>query len=541
MIRRLNISARAYISFIAIGVLVSILALVAVQSLRTMRSVQVEVGQRMLPIATSTNRLTELTLRLRVLSYWLLANREPATVERITGLIKQRYSQLKAQEESFEHLLVNDEERQLYAPYAAAMKDYAQLFPQLLQLSEQGRLEELRTLLNGVLNENHNVALSQLTKIADWLEARSKQVNDTGAADYDRLLQVFLTLVFGVFVLGGVCAWAIVRSIQRPLRDTVGIADRIAQGDLTGSIQPVGNDELTALQRSIQTMQDRLAQTLGVITQTAERLKLAANDLQATAEVGSSVAEEGNDQVVQVATAFNEMSVAVQEVAGNAVTTAQISRTSADMATNGNRLVNDAIAAVQSLTIEVKESAGRVDEFAQQATHIHQILASIRAVADQTNLLALNAAIEAARAGELGRGFAVVADEVRALASRTQASTREIEHLVGVISQGTEQAAGSIRRSVNSAAATLEVVQEAGATFAEISNTIGEISERNQVIASAAEEQASVTREVERNLERIREMAGTSSENSQSTRAASQGLAEITRSLEEILKRFRLS
>nr|WP_054988903.1 methyl-accepting chemotaxis protein [Pseudomonas coronafaciens] len=540
MIRNFKIGTRAYLSFAMIGCMVLFLSVFSFQSISKLRAAQVETGQKMLPTATTMNRLTELTLRLRVLSYWLLANRDQATLDRITGLMKQRYDQLKTQQNKFESLVHGEQQKTAYDAYKKAMDEYAVLFPALLSLSEQGDTEKLKSLLNNELNQNHNAALSQLNLLAEDIEEKTVKVNSSVEQEYKKIVNLSVFFVIAVFILGGVLAWTIVRSIQRPLKITVDIADRIARGDLREPIDVSGDDELSLLQKSMQVMQGKLSETLGIITHTAKNLTASASDLSLLAESHAKSADEENQQVERVATAFNEMSIAVDEVATNAVTTAQASKSSAESTLEGNRLVINVIKAIQELTGDVQQSSVLVNDFAHQAAGINNILVDIRSVADQTNLLALNAAIEAARAGELGRGFAVVADEVRNLASRTRASTLEIESLVSSISLGTDQAIGAINRSVSNASTTLEVALGAGKSLEKVSLAIEKISDRNQVIARAAEEQASVTREIEQNLEKIRTLANEGVENSKITNMASQGLSNTANSLDLLLKNFKL-
>ena len=168
------------------------------------------------------------------------------------------------------------------------------------------------------------------------------------------------------------------------------------------------------------------------------------------------------------------------------------------------------------------------------------VLNVISDIADQTNLLALNAAIEAARAGEAGRGFAVVADEVRALAHRTQQSTSEIERMIGSIQGGTEQAVDSMRNSTERAESTLNIAKGAGLALDTINTAIVEINERNLVIASAAEEQAQVAREVDRNLVNIRDLSVQSATGASQTSSASGELSRLAVDLNGMVGRFRL-
>jgi methyl-accepting chemotaxis protein len=162
----------------------------------------------------------------------------------------------------------------------------------------------------------------------------------------------------------------------------------------------------------------------------------------------------------------------------------------------------------------------------------------IRAIAEQTNLLALNAAIEAARAGEAGRGFAVVADEVRALAHRTAQSTQEIEKMVAGIQNGTGEAVASMQQSNQRTQSTLEMARAAGVALEQITQSIHLINERNLVIASASEEQAQVSREVDRNLVNIRDLATQSAAGANQTSTATHELSRLAVDLNALVARF---
>ena len=195
---------------------------------------------------------------------------------------------------------------------------------------------------------------------------------------------------------------------------------------------------------------------------------------------------------------------------------------------------------ISSLAENVTSTASEVGDLADKIRDISKVLDVIRAIAEQTNLLALNAAIEAARAGEQGRGFAVVADEVRLLAQRTQQSTQEIEQMIGGIRQGTDHAVNAMQGSNTLAHATLELAQSAGQALDEITRSITEINERNLLIASASEEQASVTREVDRNLVNIRDLSLQSSAGANQTSASSQELSRLAIDLNGLVSKFRL-
>jgi methyl-accepting chemotaxis protein len=207
---------------------------------------------------------------------------------------------------------------------------------------------------------------------------------------------------------------------------------------------------------------------------------------------------------------------------------------------HGRQRVQETVTAIEQMNQDVGSTAEQIRRLAEQTRDIGKVLDVIRAIAEQTNLLALNAAIEAARAGEAGRGFAVVADEVRALAHRTQQSTQEIEVMVTGIQQGSTQAVASMQHSSVRAQATLDAARSAGEALEEITQSVNLISDRNLVIASAAEEQAQVSREVDRNLVNIRDLSLQSSQGADQTNSASHELSRLAVELNQMVGRFKL-
>ncbi|WP_373877875.1 methyl-accepting chemotaxis protein [Pseudomonas turukhanskensis] len=287
-------------------------------------------------------------------------------------------------------------------------------------------------------------------------------------------------------------------------------------------------------------MQQKLRDTLAQISGSSTQLAAAAEELNAVTEEASRGLVQQNDEIEQAATAVNEMSVAVDEVARNAVSTSEASKVSNQAAQVGQERVSDTIGAITRLTGEMESTASLVQQVAAQSQDIGKVLDVIRGIAEQTNLLALNAAIEAARAGESGRGFAVVADEVRALAHRTQNSTQEIEQMVSTMRTGASEALSAMQSSSSRAQSTRELAQSAGSALGEITTAIGEMYERNLVIASAAEEQAQVAREVDRNLVNIRDLSVQSATGAHQTSASSHELARLAADLNRLVNRFSL-
>ncbi|WP_446676523.1 methyl-accepting chemotaxis protein [Pseudomonas luteola] len=285
-------------------------------------------------------------------------------------------------------------------------------------------------------------------------------------------------------------------------------------------------------------MQANLRDTIRHIGDSSTQLASAAEEMHAVTEESSQGLQRQNQEVEQAATAVNEMTAAVEEVARNAASASDAAQLSERATYTGSERVSQTVDAIQILAATVETTSNEVQGLATQAQSISKVLDVIRAIAEQTNLLALNAAIEAARAGEQGRGFAVVADEVRALAHRTQASTREIEQMIGGIQVGSEQAVRSMQQSCHEARASLDIAQEAGAALAQIAQAITDINEKNLLIATASEEQAQVARAVDYNLVSIRDLSIQTSAGANQTATASAELSRLAVDMNRLVMRF---
>ncbi|WP_418903520.1 methyl-accepting chemotaxis protein [Pseudomonas syringae] len=257
-------------------------------------------------------------------------------------------------------------------------------------------------------------------------------------------------------------------------------------------------------------------------------------------EDADRVLQQQNSEIEQAATAVNEMTSAIEEVARNAASTSEAARGSSASADIGNERVAETLAAMEVLTGHVENSSVQVLALAEQAQDISKVLSVIRGIAEQTNLLALNAAIEAARAGEQGRGFAVVADEVRALAHRTQISTQEIEQMIAAIQSGSSITVEAIQKSTDEVQNTRITAEGAGDSLRLIASSVLEINNRNIQIAAASEEQAYVARDVDRSLISIRNLAIQSSDGAHQTMTASNELSKLAIRLTELVKQFKV-
>ncbi|GKQ44754.1 methyl-accepting chemotaxis protein [Pseudomonas syringae pv. theae] len=332
----------------------------------------------------------------------------------------------------------------------------------------------------------------------------------------------------------------ITRSITRPLSMALRSAEEVAEGDLSKHIEVSGRDELSVLQSALGKMQQNLLTTVKEIGSAADQLASASEELNAVTEESSRGLTRQNDEIQQAATAVNEMTAAVDEVARNAAGAADASEQTSLSAVQGRDQVRRAVNSVGLMADEISNSTGKVEVLATRINEITKVLEVIRAIADQTNLLALNAAIEAARAGEQGRGFAVVADEVRALAHRTQTSTADIELMMQQVRSGADEAVLAMNKSKELAADTRAQSIEAGQALDRITEGVSIINEKNLVIASAAEEQAQVAREVDRNLVNIQDLSTQTAAGAHQTNASSSELSRLAASFGVLISRFKV-
>ncbi|MFL1480779.1 methyl-accepting chemotaxis protein [Pseudomonas grimontii] len=537
-LRHLNIAPRASLGFAFIAVLVVLLGVFAVNRMTLMRQASLDMSANQLPSVTYLGNMTENVLRMRILSFRVLVNREPAALQEAETRIGVLVDKVKTAQAGYAALPQGTDEVALYKTFVLTLDNYFKAQAEMLNLSRQGKVDEMRALINSRIKDGTDQMGEQLNKLIAINAAGAKQADADAGQSYSDAITGVIVVSVAAALLTVLLAWLLTRSIVTPLRKALDVAETIAGGNLTSVIEDNGRDEPARLISALSTMQTNLRQTIQHIAGSATQLASAAEELSAVTEEASRGLQQQNNEIDQAATAVNEMTAAVEEVARNAVSTSEASNQSNQAARLGRDRVVETVGAIQTMTQDVQNTAAMIEGLATQGRDIGKVLDVIRAIAEQTNLLALNAAIEAARAGEAGRGFAVVADEVRALAHRTAQSTQEIEKMVAGIQNGTGEAVQSMQQSNQRTQDTLEMARAAGVALEQITQSISLINERNLVIASASEEQAQVSREVDRNLVNIRDLATQSAAGANQTSAASHELSRLAVDLNGMVARF---
>ncbi|TDV42082.1 methyl-accepting chemotaxis protein [Pseudomonas helmanticensis] len=540
LLRQLNIAPRAALGFALIAVLVALLGVFALGQMSSIRDSEVAVENQWLPSIRGGDEIREIMLRIRTISLRMALDQDPANIATYRSQMDTRDKELSEKIAAYDKLVDTPEGQQLYDQFKKTFAAYRSGIAQSFALAEQGKRDELTKLLLVDMKTVVDGSGKQLNDLADLFAKQVAAESQKSAAHYENS-RTIVSLFIALAALATVAlAMMLTRSIVRPLSSAVSAAESVAQGDLTRPIETHGNDEVSRLLKALATMQQNLRETLQGISGSATQLATAADELNAVTLDSTQGLQQQNNEIEQAATAVNQMTAAVEEVARNAVSTSDATRQSSESAHLGQVRVSETATAINALASDVQQTGELVQSLANQSQDIGKVLDVIRAIAEQTNLLALNAAIEAARAGESGRGFAVVADEVRALAYRTQQSTQEIEQMVQGMRSGSSLALDSMQASTARATTTLALAERAGEALQTITASVHEIHERNLVIASAAEEQAQVAREVDRNLVNIRDLSVRSAAGADQTSASSHELSQLANALQGMVRRFQL-
>jgi methyl-accepting chemotaxis protein len=269
-------------------------------------------------------------------------------------------------------------------------------------------------------------------------------------------------------------------------------------------------------------------------------LSTASVQLSATAELTDKGMAKQQVEVEQVATAMNEMTATVQEVAQNATEAAQSTGHADSETASGSNLMKQNSDSIHRLAQRIEEATVTINKLGDDTQGVDEVVGVINGIAEQTNLLALNAAIEAARAGEQGRGFAVVADEVRTLASRTQQSTVEIRTMLDHLKAGAADAVQVMEEGHKQAQESVESANAATSSLAAISQAVAIINDMNTQIATASEEQSAVAEEMNRSIVQISTEAENSAHSARETGSAAQEVNELAGTLQNLVAKFKV-
>lgn len=342
-----------------------------------------------------------------------------------------------------------------------------------------------------------------------WVLALVMQNSVLAQPLHDLAIKISVSVV----VILGAAAFVLIMLVGWLMKDMKKVSLALKEiaaggGDLTRRIRTESNDEVGELARNFNRFVEFMHGIIGRLQKVGDELVTEADSTQKLSAQSAARIDSQQSEIEMVATAVNEMTQATQEIANNASNAAATSEEAVNLSVQGQNQVRKSQDSINKLAGEIGRTSERIGDLDKHVQAITTIVSTISGIAEQTNLLALNAAIEAARAGDQGRGFAVVADEVRVLSQRTHTSTEEIHKMILMLQEATRGAVSSMAESQQLADNSVEDAEVASGRLDEIRNAVRTISDMAGQIATAAEEQTSVTREINNNTTTISDAAG---------------------------------
>ncbi|WP_076414040.1 methyl-accepting chemotaxis protein [Shewanella sp. UCD-KL12] len=408
---------------------------------------------------------------------------------------------------------------------------------QTSQLLNKGEFTLTKTELD---NQTMLVASSYIPSM-DWYLVAQVPESEVFAMLEESAYQILIWGLVIALVLIAIAVF-VASSISQPISKVANMLQNIGEGegDLRQRLPVKGDDELAQLAKGFNSFISKIQSSIIEVTETSEQLSQSAKDVASQAQQTLNDSQLQKDQTLMVVTAINEMGATVNEIAGNAAQAAETAKEADSESNTGQIVVTSARETINQLSNDVEQVGDVIESLATHTTSIGSILDVIRAVSDQTNLLALNAAIEAARAGEAGRGFAVVAEEVRDLASRTAASTDEVQRMIDNLQSEAARAVDAMTQSRTRSLEGVTAVDKASQSLSGISEQIGHITDMNIQVAAATEEQSTVVEDINRNVTEINDITQRTTDTAHAAANASQSLNQLASRLDTLVAGFKV-
>ncbi|MBB1462610.1 methyl-accepting chemotaxis protein [Vibrio sp. SG41-7] len=373
-------------------------------------------------------------------------------------------------------------------------------------------------------------------QLADSLIALTDQKTQQAQSAMMGSITMFVVItLFATFI-----SFKAITDLTTRVKDLTRVLSKVRHdNDLTVRATYEGNSELGQVSSSLNETLEKFSGVIDSLSQSSLTLASAAEETAQTCQYNSNTLVEQQDQIGLIATATEELSATVSEVAAKTQQTASSAKLADEQSQAGLSTVQHSYQSIETLASEINGLAEKITHLHESSNNINSVIDVIKSVADQTNLLALNAAIEAARAGEQGRGFAVVADEVRTLAQRTQESTLEIEGFISSLQSDVQTAFNVIDNSKKMSSRAVEDSRGVEQTLQDISGAVSEIFSMTEQIATATEEQAVVTQDIAQNVVAVEQKSTESTTGATQIAATAKEQAELATSLKELSNTFK--
>jgi len=513
MLKNLKISTRLIGT---LGLLLSVLLAVvgmALWQMGQMRSVTRDITGNWLPSVELVNKMNTNASDYRVGEFQHVLNVDPQTMATIEKTMDDTLALFEKNQRAYVALISSDEERKIYEGFAADWAQYQQVHQRVLNLSRQNDNSSAKALLEGESRTLYRSASAHLLKLVDLNSAGSRASGEDAETAYNTARNTMIAAVVLTLALVTSASIWLIRSITRPLNKALEAADRVASGDLSGTIDTTSSDETGQVLRALDRMQSSLALVVSNVRQNSESVATASAQIAQGNQDLSQRTEEQASALEQTAATMEQLGATVRNNADNAQQANQLAQGASTVAAQGGEVVGKVVTTMQ----DINDSSRKIGD----------IISVIDGIAFQTNILALNAAVEAARAGEQGRGFAVVAGEVRILAQRSAEAAKEIKTLIG--------------RSVEQVEQGTLLVDQAGKTMGEIVTSIRRVSDIVAEITSASVEQSSGVQQVGDAVGQMDQVTQQNAALVEESAAAAESLKTQAQQLVQVVAVFTLS
>ena len=420
--------------------------------------------------------------------------------EHLAPAMKDTSAKISELQKQIEAMPLSDDERKAFEAVGAARKAYSTARDDTLKLKKAGDGKAATEAFASKFTPSLKAYEGAMTAFIDGYSKTRLEAQAAANSASQRMITILAALCVAFVVLAALMAYALTRSITRPLNRAVELADRVAEGDLTGTIVATGRDEVARLSASLARMNDNLKRIVAGVRASTDAISTASGEIANGNADLSQRTEEQASSLEETASSMEEMASAVNQNANNAKQANELAVEASRVAAEGGRVVGEVVARMGSISDSSKKIA--------------DIIGVIDGIAFQTHILALNAAVEAARAGEQGRGFAVVASEVRTLAQRSAAAAKEIKQLIsassGEVADGTRlvgEAGRTIEQVVKSVERVTAIVADISAASAEQNGGIEQINSAIMQMDNVTQQNAALVEEAAAAAESMREQA----------------------------------
>lgn len=458
------------------------------------------------------NQINELAVQTRTITVLT----EVKDIEQAAAQLQQSLDAYRAAESDLQirirDVSVAPQEAELIGEIVAAAKATVPFVLRAAKEGQEGANIEATATLMGKVRPQEAIWRAKVTELAALEDQLSRASFEEAKIAQSRATHIMGAMVACALVLGCLIGWRITRSVTRPIGSVIGVAERIARGDLTSDVHPNSNDEVGRLMVAIALMQDRLRDLVGQIRASAESIDVASKEVADGNHYLSLRTEVAASNLQRTASSMEHLMGTVQQNAQAAGRANRLAVTTSEVAARGGSVVAQVVSTMQ----DIHDSSQRIAD----------IIGLIDGIAFQTNILALNSAVEAARAGEQGRGFAVVAREVRNLAQRSAEAAKEIKVLIGT-SVGRIEAGGRL-------------VTEAGETMKDMVGSVEQLRGLTREISMSAEQQSSEIVQINQAIVQLDQMTQQNAALVEESSAAASSLNDEAHRLWEAVTVFQL-